>query len=78
MRTTRFTIRSGSDLGRTIAEARFIRGITQTELADETQIDRTYLARLESGHTVMHLERALYLLKTLGVTVTATLDINDG
>ena len=67
-------LRSASDIGRTIAEARVERGLTQAELAADVGIERTYLARLETGRSTLHIERVLRLLRTLGVTVEATLE----
>lgn len=77
MGTRRFVIRTGADLGNTIAEARHERGLSQQELADGTSIERSYLARLEAGHAVQQVERALRALRHLGVTVTANLDVDD-
>ena len=76
MSTRRFVIRTGADLGRTIAEARTIGGITQSDLAEQVGVDRTYLARLEGGKTTLHLERTLRLLRDLGVTVHAELEFH--
>ena len=78
MPTRESVLRSGADLGRTIAEARVERGMTQAELARRSQMDRTYLTRLERGQTVQQVNRALDLLRTLGVSVTATMDATDG
>lgn len=74
MSTRRFTLRSTADIGRTIAEARADRGLTQAELAAEVGIERTYLARLETGRSTLQIERVFRLLRTLGVTVEATLE----
>ena len=52
--------------------------MTQAELARRSQMDRTYLTRLERGQTVQQVNRALDLLRTLGVSVTATMDATDG
>lgn len=76
MSTRRFVVRSGADIGRTIAEARRDRGLTQADLAGKTCIERTYLARVEAGHSTIQLDRVLDLLGALGVVVTATLDID--
>jgi len=78
MSTRQYVIRSGEDLGRTVAEARLVRRMTQEQLADETGVERTYLARLEAGHSVQLIDRALTLLRHLGVEVHATQDIGDG
>jgi transcriptional regulator with XRE-family HTH domain len=72
MSTRRYQIRSVADIGRTIAEARAFRGLTQEELAERTQLERTYLAKIEAGHTVKQLERVIALLRELGVELSAT------
>ncbi len=66
-------IRSGDDLGLAVAEARAARRLSQQELADEVGIERTYLARLENGLTVLMLDRAVRILRFLGATITVTL-----
>lgn len=76
MRT--WQIRSTSDLGRAIAGARELRGLTQQELADDLGVDRTYLARLESKADALILERSLRALRRLGATVTIEMDDVDG
>jgi HTH-type transcriptional regulator / antitoxin HipB len=75
MTTTRqWTIRAPEDFGRTIADLRALRGLTQEELARQAGVSRNYLAQLERGLTVALLDRVLRLLRRLGaeVTVTAT------
>lgn len=72
-----WTVRSPADLGRAIAGARSARGLTQQELAEETAIDRSYLARLETGVAKLALERTLRLLRRLGATVTVTLPVDN-
>ena len=66
-------IRSARDLGAVVAEARRLRGLTQAELAESTSIERGYLARIETGASVILLERVFRLLRRLGVEVTVTL-----
>jgi transcriptional regulator with XRE-family HTH domain len=68
-----FTVRSGADLGAAVAEARHSAGLSQQQLAERVDLDRTYLARLEAGASVQLLERALLLLRRLGAEVTVTL-----
>lgn len=77
MRTRRFLIRQGADLGRTIAEARGELHLTQAELAESVGIERTYLSRLEAGSSVLQLDRALKLLRQLGVELHATQLLDD-
>jgi len=73
MPTKQWSVRSSADLGRAIAGARAARGLTQSELADRTGINRSYLAELEQGASTLQLERALRTLRRLGATVTVTL-----
>ena len=66
-------VRSGSDLGASVAEARLLRGLTQEQLSALSGVDRTYLARMEAGATVQLLERSLRLLRRLGAEVIVML-----
>ncbi len=63
-------IRSPRDLGAVVAEARQRRGWTQRELADAVGMERGYLARIETGASVILLDRVFRLLRRLGVEVT--------
>ena len=79
--TRSFIVRSGSDLGAAVRQARIARGLSQTELAALSQIERTYLARLEHGNSVALLDRALQLLRDLGAEVTVSITpetVNNG
>ncbi len=66
-------VRSGSDFGVAIAEARQARGLTQQALAAASGVERSYLARMESGLTVLLLDRALRVLRRLGAQVIVEL-----
>ncbi|MBK5224686.1 MAG: helix-turn-helix transcriptional regulator [Acidimicrobiia bacterium] len=77
MSTRRYIVRSGADLARTLAEARREGGLTQAEVAERARLDRTYLARMEAGHIVQQVDRALEVLRTLGVRVVAEQDVDD-
>ena len=70
-------VRTGADLGAAVAEARRARSLTQLELADSVNLDRTYLARIEAGISVQMLDRTLRLLRRLGAEVTVTITIPD-
>ena len=72
-----WTVRSPDDLGRAIAGVRHARGMTQQRLAEEAGMERSYLARLETGMSTLALERALRLLRRMGATVTVTLPLAD-
>lgn len=66
-------VRSARDVGAVVAEARQLRGWTQKELAERAGIERSYLARIETGASVILLDRVFRLLRRLGVEVTVTL-----
>jgi transcriptional regulator with XRE-family HTH domain len=68
-----FVVRSGADLGAAVRQSRLALGMTQEQVARETNLERTYLARLEGGATVALLDRALRLLRFLGAEVTVTI-----
>lgn len=72
-----WTIRSGQDLGRALAEIRRLRGLTQAELAASAGLARPYLAKLEAGNTVQLVERTLRALRRLGATITISVG-SDG
>jgi transcriptional regulator with XRE-family HTH domain len=74
----RWTIRSAEDLGRSIAEIRHLRGLTQGELAAQGGLSRHWLAKLERGHSTPVLEHLLRLIRRLGATVTVTFDTDSG
>jgi len=73
-----WTIRSGVDFGRAIADIRAKRGITQAQLAAETGLTREYVAQLEHGRTARMLEHLLRILRRSGATVTVTYGGCDG
>ena len=71
-------VRSGADLGRSIADLRGRQGLTQSELAVQTGLSRDYLAKIEGGRTVSLLEHSLRILRRMGATVTITWESPDG
>lgn len=74
----RVVVRHPRDLGLAIASARTARGLTQQQLADSLGLDRTYLARMETGLTTALLERLLRALRRLGAEVIVTFPDDDG
>jgi predicted transcriptional regulator len=73
-----WTIHNPADLGRAIAGVRAIRGLTQNGLANQVEIDRGYLARLEAGADQLVLERSLRALRRMGATVSVTISAPHG
>ena len=72
-----WTIRSGADFGRAIADVRTIRGLTQEALAERSGTPRTYLARIETGMTVAMIDRILRILRRMGAEVAVSLRNGD-
>jgi len=66
-------IRRPQDLGLAVSEARRIAGLTQAQLSDNSGVDRTYLAKLESGLSTLLLDRAIRLLRRLGARLVVEL-----
>jgi transcriptional regulator with XRE-family HTH domain len=79
MSTQSYRVRSGADLGRVLRDARSERGLTQQEAVDQLDLnfDRTRLARIEAGEGFQSLDRALSVLRRLGVEVIATIPLQD-
>lgn len=75
----RWTIHSGPDFGRAIADLRRRQGLTQAQLAEQSGLSRDYLAHLEAGRTSKSLDHLLRTLRRSGASVTVSLpEDNDG
>jgi len=66
-------VRSAGDLGRALQEARQSAGLTQEQVAERTAVDRSYLARMDSGLSVLLLQRTLRVLRRLGAELVVVL-----
>ena len=74
-----FAVRNGRDLSRAVREARISSGLTQEQLALQAGLDRTYLAKMETGLTVVLLDRIVRTLRLLGAEVVVTIPVRrDG
>ncbi len=77
MPTRTWTIRTTSDLGRTVADIRAAQDRTQADVAADCGLSREYVAKLETGRTSPLLDHLLRLLRRLGATVTVTFDVPE-
>jgi transcriptional regulator with XRE-family HTH domain len=68
-------VRKPRDIGDAIRVVREARGISQEELAQANAYDRFYLNGLEAGRGTMYMTRLLRTLKSLGITLSITFDI---
>lgn len=73
-----WSIRSAEDLGRSLAEIRRERGLTQEQLAADGGLSRASLAQLEIGRSTPVLDHFLRLLRRLGATITITFEGQGG
>ena len=73
-----FTVRTGKDLGGAVREARLASGLTQEQLAEQTGLERSYLAKMEAGLSVILLDRAMRALRLLGAEVVVTFPARAG
>jgi transcriptional regulator with XRE-family HTH domain len=65
-----FRIYTPASLGAAIRHYRNESGLSQTELAERTGLNRTYLSNLERGQETEQLKRVLRLLRQLGLRLT--------
>jgi HTH-type transcriptional regulator / antitoxin HipB len=63
-------ITSQDSLGRVIAQARLLAGLSQRELADKLGTSQRYIWELESGKDSALIERLLGALDATGATMT--------
>lgn len=69
-----WVVNSAKDFGKTLAGVRRARGLTQEQLSDLTGVERTYLAKLETGAgRTAELQRLVLALRRMGAEVTVTL-----
>ena len=69
-------IRRAEDLGMAVSEARRALGLTQSQLAEQSGVERTYLAKLEAGLSTLLLDRTLRLLRRLGARLVVEIPDN--
>jgi transcriptional regulator with XRE-family HTH domain len=69
-------VRKPRDIGDAIRAVREARGISQEELARANAYDRFYLNGLEAGRSTMYITRLLRTLKSLGITLSVTFDLD--
>ena len=70
-------VRKPRDIGDAISLVRESRGISQEELARANAYDRFYLNRLEAGRSTLYITRLLRTLKSLGITLSVTLNTDE-
>jgi hypothetical protein len=70
-------VRKPRDIGDAIRAVREARGISQEQLAQANAYDRFYLHRLEAGRSTVYITRLLRTLKSLGITLSVTIDTGD-
>jgi ribosome-binding protein aMBF1 (putative translation factor) len=69
-------VRKPRDIGDAIRAVREACGISQEELAQANAYDRFYLNGMEAGRSTMYITRLLRTLKSLGITLSVTFDLD--
>lgn len=67
-------IRSSADLGRALATMRKRRRLSQAQVAELLGVDRSYVTKIERGHSSPLLDLMLSALVDLGGTLTVEFD----
>ncbi|MFE4469881.1 helix-turn-helix domain-containing protein [Leifsonia sp. NPDC056824] len=67
-------IDSPESLGRVIAQARLLHGLSQRDLAQRLDTDQKYVWGLENGKSTVAIERLLRAADLLGITLIAEVD----
>ncbi len=57
------------NIGKRIKEKRVAKGITQESLAEQLDIDASFLSRIENGHNKASLESYIKICKILDITL---------
>jgi transcriptional regulator with XRE-family HTH domain len=70
-------VRKPRDIGDAIRAVREARGISQEDLAQANAYDRFYLNGLETGRSTLYITRLLRTLKSLGITLSVTFDLDE-
>lgn len=66
-------IRSSADLGRALAAIRRRRGLSQDDVAELLGVDRSYVAKIEGGHSSPLLDLLLDAVTDLGASLMVDL-----
>ena len=69
---------NGRELGRALARLRQQTGLTQEAMATRVGIERTYLARMETGLTTEQLQRGFAILREVGYELAIVARDNIG
>lgn len=59
-------VSNSSELGSALAEVRRGRGATQADIAEQIGVDRTYVARMETGLSTRYMQRIFAILRDAG------------
>jgi len=65
-----FRIYTPASIGAAIRHFRQKNGLSQKQLADKTNLHRSYLSAIEKGHETEHVRRLFRILKQLGVRMS--------
>ena len=67
----RGAIRNAEALGQMVAQARYVAGLTQRDLAKKLGVSQRYIWQMESGTPTTYATRLFEAMATCGMTLTA-------
>lgn len=70
-------LRTPSDIGLALQQARLARGLSQTELAAELDLPQSTISEMESGKSTIFLRRLLDMARATGVELAASWEAPD-
>lgn len=70
-------LRAPADFGLAIQQARLVRGMSQSELAEELGVPQSTISQLENGKSTIYLRRMLDIMRATDIELTAAWDGGD-
>jgi len=70
-------LKSAKDFGELVRDTRKANGLTQKELAAASGLGDRFIRELEKGKPSCQLEKALLVIRMLGIKLTATPPLNS-
>jgi transcriptional regulator with XRE-family HTH domain len=70
-------LRAPGDFGLAVQQARFARGLSQSQLAKEVGVSQSTISEVESGKATIYIRRLLSIARAAGLEFTATWESSD-
>lgn len=76
---TEYTARllAPGDFGLALQQARFARGMTQAQLAEQLSTQQSTISEMENGSGTLYVRRLLEMARATGLQLSATWEVDD-